>query len=109
MNALNRHLFRYLLASVLVILTIGTVFYHLVEKLTWIDAYYFSVVTLATVGYGDIVPHTSAGKIFTTFFIFAGVGIITSFFSALVRRRAARVEARQDKGQGNNPNIDQKM
>lgn len=76
-------------------LAFGTVFYHFTEKLSWVNAYYFSVVTLSTVGYGDIVPHTNAGKIFTTFYIFAGVGIITTFFSAFMQRQGQRLEKRK--------------
>ncbi len=75
-------------------LTLGTVVYHHVEKFPWVDAYYFSVVTLATVGYGDFTPHTTFGKIFTTFYIFVGVGIITTFITYTMRRRAARHEDR---------------
>jgi len=73
------------------------VFYHIVEKLSWLNAYYFSVVTLSTVGYGDIVPHTDAGKIFTTFYIFVGVGIITTFITTTMRRRADKFSERRAK------------
>lgn len=90
----DKHAYRYLVLAAAFILTFGTVFYHFIEKLTWVNAYYFSVVTLSTVGYGDIVPHTNAGKIFTTFYIFAGVGIVTAFFSAFVRRQSQRMEKR---------------
>jgi voltage-gated potassium channel Kch len=83
-------LFRFLTVTVLITLGIGTVFYHYVEGFSWVDAYYFSVVTLATVGYGDLAPRTSIGKIFTTIYIFAGVGIIGTYFSLLLRRRAER-------------------
>ena len=82
--------FRYLGGSVIVVLGIGTVFYRFVEGFSWIDAYYFSVVTLATVGYGDLAPKTAVGKLFTTFYIFVGVGILATFFSFLVRRRAVK-------------------
>jgi voltage-gated potassium channel len=92
MQELDRHAFRYLISSAILILAIGTVFYHIVEKLSWVNAYYFCVVTLSTVGYGDIVPHTDAGKIFTTFYILTGVGIITTFFSVIIRRRAQKIE-----------------
>ena len=83
-------LFRYLTAAVIVTLGVGTVFYHFVEGFSWIDAYYFSVVTLATVGYGDMAPRTPIGKIFTTFYIFLGVGILATYFSILFRRRAEK-------------------
>lgn len=69
--------------------------YHFVEKFSWLNAYYFSVITLSTVGYGDLVPHTDFGKLFTTLYIFIGVGIITSFISATMRRRGAKMEDRQ--------------
>ena len=57
----------------------GTVFYTLVEDLRVIDALYMSVVTLATVGYGDFTPKTDAGKLFTVFYVLIGVGILLSF------------------------------
>jgi voltage-gated potassium channel len=90
----NRRLHGYLLSSVFVIVSIGTVVYHFVEHLGWIDSYYFSVVTLATVGFGDIVPHTIFGKIFTTFYIFFGIGIVVSYTRSLVLRRAAKIRKR---------------
>jgi len=87
MNAIDRHIYRYLTMLVVIVLAGGTFFYHFVEKFTWINAWYFCVVTLSTVGYGDIVPTTPIGKLFTSFYIIIGVGIITAFFSATVRRR----------------------
>ncbi len=91
----DKHIYRYLVALALLALTTGTVVYHLVEKFPWVDAYYFSVITLATVGYGDFTPHTNFGKIFTTFYIFVGVGIITTFISYAARRRADRISKKQ--------------
>lgn len=86
----NKRIYRYLLAMTLLALVGGIIFYHFVEKLGWVDAFYFCVVTLATVGYGDITPKTDAGKIFTSFYILVGVSIIGTFLSYNLRRTATR-------------------
>lgn len=93
----NTRVYRYLLALASVALVGGAIFYHFVEKLSWVDAFYFCVVTLATVGYGDITPKTDAGKIFTSFYILIGVSIIGTFLSYNLRRNATRrLEKRAD-------------
>lgn len=93
----NNNVYRYLLGAVVFMVSLGTVFYHQVEHFSWLDSYYFSVVTLATVGYGDLSPATDIGKIFTTLYIFAGVGLIGTFISYSLRRRANRAKQRQEK------------
>ena len=92
---------RILAISALGLLIIGTTFYHFVEHLAWIDAYYMSVITLATVGYGDFAPKTDIGKIFTTLYILAGVGVIASFVTAAAQRRVERRIQRVDKRKDN--------
>jgi voltage-gated potassium channel len=92
----DRHIYRVLLGVVACTLAIGTVVYHVVEGLSWMDAYYLSVVTLTTVGYGDLAPHTTVGKLFTTFYLFGGIGILTTFITYSMRRAAWR---RQMKGE----------
>jgi voltage-gated potassium channel len=91
----DRHAYRILIGVTVVTLGIGIVVYHFAEHFSWLNAYYFSVVTLATVGYGDFVPHTAFGKIFTTFYIFIGVGILTTFISYTMKRSAFRMEERR--------------
>lgn len=80
-------------------LSVGAIFYHQVEKLNWIDAFYFCTITLATVGYGDIVPHTDLGKVFTIFYVIAGVGIIATFANLLIKQAAVRRELKRIKYQ----------
>lgn len=75
----------------------GTVFYHFVENLKWLDSLYFTVVTLATVGYGDITPKTDAGKLFTTFYIIFGITIFVALARVIVSRFAYRQLERHDK------------
>jgi len=77
------------IASVLIILT-GTIFYHLAEGLRWIDALYFSVITITTVGYGDFSPQTDVGKLFTIVYILNGIGIIFGFINAINDRRMSK-------------------
>ncbi len=62
---------------------IGTVFYRFVEDLTWLDSLYFSVITLTTVGYGDFSPVTSTGKVFTMFYVLAGIGIFVALVTEI--------------------------
>lgn len=93
----NRHVYRILLSIALGTIAVGTVFYHIVEHYSWLDSYYMSVITLTTVGYGDYVPHTDLGKIFTTFYVLIGVGILTTFISYTFRRRAEKYQEKHDK------------
>ena len=77
----------------------GMVFFRIVEGWSWVDAYFFTVVTLSTVGYGNLVPQTELGKIGTTIFIFVGLGIfalvIQQIGSFAVLRREVRRQARR--------------
>lgn len=68
--------------SVLVLMSVNailvslaaTVYYHL-ESWSYADAVYFSVITISTVGYGEVTPTTIEGKLFTVVYIFVGVGL----------------------------------
>mmetsp|Transcript_10331 Transcript_10331/g.17716 ORF Transcript_10331/g.17716 Transcript_10331/m.17716 type:complete len:339 (-) Transcript_10331:119-1135(-) len=64
--------------------SIGVVAYHFLEGFTWIDSLYFVSVIMATVGYGDLYPTTSAGKLFSVFFILISIGFTFSCISFLV-------------------------
>jgi voltage-gated potassium channel Kch len=68
----------------------GTIFYHFQEGLSWLDSFYFTIITLTTVGYGDIYPHTDLGKIFTVFYVIIGIGIVASFINIMTKRRVEK-------------------
>ncbi len=74
----------------LVLLFGGSWFYHIVEKFSWLDSIYFCTITLTTIGYGDIVPHTDLGKIFTIFYVLIGIGIIATFANLLIKNAVVR-------------------
>jgi len=63
-----------ILALFCAVIIAGVIFYHRVEGLAWVDAIYFTSVTLTTVGYGDFAPQTDAGKLFTSVYSFLGIG-----------------------------------
>ena len=58
-------------------LTVGVVAYSAVfEKWSVVDSLYFTSVCFSTVGYGDLCPTTVAGRLFTSFFGFAGIAFL---------------------------------
>jgi len=64
-----------LVIMVICIMVIGTFFYSLLEGWNLIDSFYFTVMTLSTVGYGDLFPTTNATKLFTVAYVLIGVYI----------------------------------
>jgi voltage-gated potassium channel len=92
--------FRALLVLLLVQCGLGTIFYHKVERWSILDALYFFVVTLATVGYGDFSPVTTAGKVFTMIYIVTGVGLLVAFANKLVRSTVAKRQAHREVRRG---------
>lgn len=59
-----------------IILFVGVIGYSILLNLTLLDAFYFTVVTISTVGYGEIYPTTPASKIFTSVIILVGIGAL---------------------------------
>jgi voltage-gated potassium channel len=74
-----------------VLLSIGVIGFMYFENMSVTDAIYFTIVTMATVGYGDIHPQTEIGKILALIIIIGGVGtflsVIASITDLFVNRR----------------------
>ncbi|MCA9348673.1 two pore domain potassium channel family protein [Candidatus Saccharibacteria bacterium] len=85
---------RVTIGSLVGLLLIGTLSYHWLESWTWIECFYFSVVTLTTVGYGDIHPTNDTTRLFTAIFILFGVAIAISALGMLsdsyIKRRTGK-------------------
>jgi len=62
-------------ALLAVIYIIAIPFYMYFEGFTLVEAFYFVSITITTVGYGDIVPKTTIGRLFTVALLFSGVTI----------------------------------
>jgi hypothetical protein len=72
------------------VLVAGVVIYHWLEGWSYLDALYFCVVSLATVGYGDLTPTTPLARLFTIIYLINGIGILLALFDRIrvVRTRA---------------------
>ena len=85
-----------LIVTLVMIIIGGTVFFRWAEGWSWLDSYFFTVVTLSTVGYGNLVPVTDIGKVGTTVFILLGLGIfavtIQQFGMFAMRKREEHTE-----------------
>ncbi|KAF5434784.1 Voltage-gated potassium channel Kch [Candidatus Methanophagaceae archaeon] len=93
--------FYILLTLAITVVSTGTVVFHILEKWSWVDSLYFTVITLATVGYGDLTPTTPVGKLVAVIFVISGVGIFFAFINKVMERRMERrnerFEARRSK------------
>ena len=87
--------FRILAALVSVLIVGSAWFYHIVEKWNWLDSFYYIVVTLGTVGYGDYTPKTDAGKLYAMGLIVVGIGIFGFFAQQLLKRQQLKSLQRQ--------------
>ena len=69
------------LALLLGILIVGTAGYMTIEGSSLLDGLYMTVITVTTVGYGEVFPLNTAGRYFTIFLIMVGVGLVLYLFS----------------------------
>ncbi|WP_457755715.1 potassium channel family protein [Thermodesulfatator indicus] len=61
----------------------GTFGYFFLEGWNLFDSFYMTVITLSTVGYSEVHPLSHEGRIFTSFLIFAGVGVAFYVFTMI--------------------------
>jgi len=73
-------------------ITVGAVLYHWLEGWSWIDSFYFVVVTLTTIGYGDFAPTTSLTKLITIFYGLNGVILLLMMFEVVRTKRRWTIE-----------------
>ncbi len=78
-----------LVGGVAAILAVGTFGYVLIEGWSWMDAFYMTVITVATVGFGETNPLSPTGRWFTVGLIFAGVGWLGYSFAEVTAFLAA--------------------
>jgi len=83
--------FRIYLVTLAIVLILGMIGLMIIEGYSPLDAFYFIIVTIATVGYGDIHPLTPLGKVLVIVIILAGVGcfvgVVANAIEYMIERR----------------------
>jgi hypothetical protein len=82
--------FHALVSLMLVLLVTGTMFYVLHEGWSIVDALYFCVMTMSTVGYGDLTPTSSLSKIFTIVYSLITIGVFVGVATKLAHAMLIR-------------------
>lgn len=75
------------LTLVLVVTVLGTVGYHWLGQdtgATWLDAFYMTIITITTVGYGEVIKLDDKGRWFTIFVALTGIGSLFYGFSVMM-------------------------
>ena len=67
------------------VILIGTVGYSLIEGWDVLDALYMTIITVATIGYGEVKPLSNTGRWFTLFIIVFGVGTMAYLIGQFTR------------------------
>jgi voltage-gated potassium channel len=71
---------RYGIIALVAVISLGTFGYWFIERWSFLDALYMTVITIFTVGYGEVNPLSDSGKVFSILIIVLGVG--TAFYLA---------------------------
>jgi hypothetical protein len=62
----------------------GALAYVFLEKWSYTEAIYFTVITLTSIGFGDYLPSNTASRVFTMFFIILGLGTASSTIKTMM-------------------------
>ncbi len=79
----RENLHRLLIVIILLIVTSSLALKYFEPGLTWSNAFWWSIVTLTTVGYGDITPTTTAGRLIGIVIMFLGIGLLGMFTATI--------------------------
>ncbi len=72
-----------LTSAFIILLSIGVAWFYFVENVSLVDSVYMVVITLSTVGFGEVTPLSEAGKIFIAVYIILGVGLLGYTFTSI--------------------------
>lgn len=96
-SELKDHNYKVLAVSAVFLIAAGTLVFSYLEDWSIVDSLYFSVVTVTTVGFGDLTPDTDGAKLFTVLYIVVGISIIGTYLDLRLKRHSARRASRSQK------------
>ena len=82
-DPMARTIFIYAAAHIM----IGTFLYHWLEGWNWLDSLYFVIITLATIGYGDLSPTRPITKLIKIYYAINGIAILLMLYDQVRRLR----------------------
>ncbi len=80
---LNTNGFKYMLMLSLVSIVVGALAITFFENMKFSDGLWWAFVTTTTVGYGDLSPNTTAGRVIAVFLMLIGIGLVSSLTSTI--------------------------
>lgn len=82
----------YALATIFVLIFLGTVYFNEAEEWSYVDSFYFSTMTLTTIGYGDITPTQNATKIFVSIYAIFGIAVMLYVLGSIIGKSLVEQE-----------------
>ena len=76
--------FKFIIYAFILLIVIGVLGYMILLKVNFVDALYMTVITISTVGFGEVGTTSDQSEIFSIFMIFLGVGVVGYTFTTVV-------------------------
>ncbi len=90
-HMLANHSILFFGSIIVIVVIIGTICFHLIEQRDLFHSFYFTTVTMATVGYGDMAPITYGGKILAIFYWFMGAPLFVGITGIILQSKFQKI------------------
>lgn len=84
MNNKDKKKLAIIISLLVLLISTGTIGYMTITEVGFVDALYMTIITISTVGYGEVGKMTEDSKIFSIFIIFGGISIVGYAFTNIV-------------------------
>jgi hypothetical protein len=91
----TKSLIRHIIGAILLffsIVVIGAAIIGSIENWDYLNSFYMMMMTATTIGFGDITPHTGAGKMFVSFYSLLSVGSFLYIFAIIAVSNSKQLE-----------------